>query len=238
YVSPDFRTHSVAYFLMPLFKAHDRAVVEVFCYSDVIRPDAVTARFSGLADHWVSALGMPDDTLAERIRADKIDILVDLAGHTAHNRLRVFASKPTPVQVTYLGYSNTTGLRTIDYRFVDDVTDPPGVADACASEILLRLSGGFLCYDGPKDAPQPASPPCLRTGAVTFGSFNNPAKVSPETFDAWARLLMGQPNARLLLKGKPFADEATRAMFLAGLNERGIGGERIQLVAWLPSATE
>src|SRR6185437_1128279 len=87
YVSPDFRTHSVAYFLMPLLKAHDRTVVEVFCYSDVIRPDAVTAQFSGLADHWFSVLGMADDTLAERIRADKIDILVDLAGHTAHNRL-------------------------------------------------------------------------------------------------------------------------------------------------------
>jgi predicted O-linked N-acetylglucosamine transferase (SPINDLY family) len=238
YVSPDFRTHSVANFLMPLFKAHDRTVVEVFCYSDVIRPDAVTAQFSALADHWLSVLGMADDTLAERIRADKIDILVDLAGHTAHNRLRVFARKPAPIQVTYLGYSNTTGLRTIDYRFVDDITDPPGAADSWASETLLRLPGGFLCYDGPKDAPQPAPPPCLRTGAVTFGSFNNPAKVSRETFDVWAQLLMGQPNARLLLKGKPFADEATRAMFLAGLNERGISSERIKLMAWLPGASE
>lgn len=238
YVSPDFRTHSVAYFLMPLLRAHDRTVVEVFCYSDVIRPDAVTAQFSGLSDHWLSALGMPDDTLAERIRADKIDILVDLAGHTAHNRLRVFARKPAPIQVTYLGYSNTTGLRTIDYRLVDEVTDPPGVADTCASEALLRLPGGFLCYEGPKDAPQPASPPCLSAGAVTFGSFNNPAKVSRETFDVWARLLMGQPNACLLLKGKPFADEATRALFLADLNERGISNERIKLAGWLPGARE
>jgi protein O-GlcNAc transferase len=235
YVSPDFRTHSVAYFLSPLFEAHDHSAIEVFCYSDVIRPDAVTAHLRGLADHWLATVGMPDDAVADRIRADGIDILVDLAGHTAHNRLRVFARKPAPVQATYLGYCNTTGLRTIDYRFVDDVTDPPGAADACAVETLWRLPGGFLCYGGPKDAPQPVAPPCLRTGGITFGSFNNPAKVSAATFDVWARLLTRLPNARLLLKGKPFADDATRAMFLARLAERAIDPERVQLVGWVPS---
>jgi predicted O-linked N-acetylglucosamine transferase (SPINDLY family) len=235
YVSPDFRTHSVAYFLAPLFEAHDHNAIEVFCYADVIRPDAVTAHLRGLADHWLEIVGMPDDALADRIRADGIDILVDLAGHTAHNRLRVFARKPAPVQVTYLGYSNTTGLRTIDYRFVDDITDPPGAADACAAEILLRLPGGFLCYGAPPDTPQPVPPPCLKTGAITFGSFNNPAKVSAATFDVWARLLAQLPNARLLLKGKPFADDTTRAMFLARLAERDIEQERVQLVGWVPS---
>lgn len=236
YVSPDFRTHSVACFLTPLFQGHSRQAVEVFCYADVIRPDAVTAHLRGLADHWLSAVGMPDDALAERIRADGIDILVDLAGHTAHNRLRVFARKPAPVQVTWLGYSNTTGLRAIDYRVVDDITDPPGAADGFASETLLRLPGGFLCYGGAQDAPEPAPPPCLKSGAVTFGSFNNPAKVSAATFDTWARLLTRIPDARLLLKGKPFADEATRASFLARLRERGIAAERVQLVAWLPGS--
>jgi predicted O-linked N-acetylglucosamine transferase (SPINDLY family) len=211
--------------------------VEVFCYAGVIRPDAVTAHLRSLADHWLSTLGMADDALAERIRADGIDILVDLAGHTAHNRLRVFAHKPAPVQVTWLGYSNTTGLRAIDYRIVDDMTDPPGAADGFASETLLRLPGGFLCFGAPKDAPEPAAPPCLRTGAVTFGSFNNPAKVSAAAFDVWAQLLIRSPGARLLLKGKPFADEATCAWFLARFRERGIAAERVQLVAWLPSST-
>ncbi len=189
YVSPDFHTHSVAYFLTPLFEGHGRQAVEVFCYADVIRPDAVTAHLRSLADHWLSTVGMPDDALAERILADGIDILVDLAGHTAHNRLRVFARKPAPVQVTWLGYSNTTGLQANDYRLVDEVTDPPGVSDVFASETLLRLPGGFLCYGGTKDAPEPATPPCLKTGVITFGSFNNPAKVSTSTFDVWAQLL-------------------------------------------------
>ena len=237
YVSPDFRAHSIAYFLTPLFEGRNRQAVEVFCYADVIRPDAVTAHLSGLADHWYSTVGMPNDALAERIRADGIDILVDLAGHTAHNRLRVFARKPAPVQVTWLGYPNTTGLRAIDYRLVDDVTDPVGPADDFASETLFRLADGFLCYSGSKAAPEPAPPPCLKTGVITFGSFNNPCKVSASTFNVWARLLTRLPDARLLLKGKPFADEAARNYLLARLGERGIAADRIQLVAWLPSST-
>lgn len=236
YVSPDFRTHSVAYFLEPLFEARDRHNIEVFCYSDVVRPDAVTEHLRGLSDHWLVTAGMPHDALAERIRADGIDILIDLSGHTSHNRLRVFARKPAPLQVTYLGYSNTTGLSAIDYRLVDDVTDPAGAADAAAVETLFRLPGGFLCYSAPKDAPQPSEPPCLKTGTVTFGSFNNPAKVSAQTFDVWARLLTQLPSARLLLKGKPFADDIVCTAFLARLAERGIAKERVQLVGWLPSA--
>ena len=235
YVSPDFRLHSVAYFVEPLLQGHDRQAVEVFCYAEVARPDMVTARLQGLADHWLVTVGLSDDELAERIRADGIDILVDLAGHTAKNRLGVFARKPAPVQVTWLGYPNTTGLDAIDYRLVDAVTDPIGEADAWASETLVRLEGGFLCYGGLQGAPEPAVPPCFETGTVTFGSFNNPTKVSAATFDAWARLLARLPQARLLLKGKPFADAATRALFLARLGERGVAAERVELVAWLPS---
>jgi predicted O-linked N-acetylglucosamine transferase (SPINDLY family) len=203
----------------------------------VKRPDAVTTRLKGLADHWLVTVGLSDDELAERIRADGIDILVDLAGHTANNRLRVFARKPAPVQVTWLGYPNTTGLEAIDYRLVDAVTDPVGEADAWASETLVRLEGGFLCYGALKDVPEPTAPPCLNTGTVTFGSFNNPAKVSAATLDVWAKLLSRLPQARLLLKGKSFADATTRALFLARLGERGVATERVELVAWQAGTT-
>jgi protein O-GlcNAc transferase len=236
YVSPDFRMHSVAYFVEPLLKEHDRQAIEVFCYAEVKRQDAVAADLQRLADHWLVTVGMSDDELAERIQADGIDILVDLAGHTANNRLCVVARKPAPVQVTWLGYPNTTGLKTIDYRLVDAVTDPVGEADAWASETLVRLEGGFLCYGALKDAPEPTVPPCLKTGTVTFGSFNNPAKLSAATLDAWATLLSRLPQARLLLKGKPFADPATRTLFQARLGERGVAAERVELVDWLPGA--
>jgi protein O-GlcNAc transferase len=137
YVSPDFRGHSVAFFLEPLLKHHDRRQTELFCYAEVSWPDAVTERFRVLADHWVVTVGMSDAALAERIRNDGIDILVDLAGHMAKNRLLVFARKPSPVQVTWLGYPNTTGLTTIDYRLVDAVTDPEGETDAFCERNLV-----------------------------------------------------------------------------------------------------
>src|SRR5579871_3899550 len=235
YVSPDFRAHSVAYFFEPLLAAHDRQVVEVFCYAEVPRRDRVTERISALAEHWVSSVGMLDDALAERIHTDGIDILVDLAGHTAHNRPLVFARKPAPLQVTWLGYPNTTGLQAIDYRLVDPVTDPPGQSDACSSEQLVRLDG-LLCYAGAADAPEPTPPPCVTSGTITFGSFNNPAKISAATLDAWAAVLTPMPQARLLLKGKPFADAATRALYLARLQERGIAEGRVTLDGWASSS--
>jgi protein O-GlcNAc transferase len=238
YLSPDFREHSVAWFLEPLLRGHDRQKVEVFCYAEVTRPDSVTTRLQGLADKWLVTVGLSDEGLAERIRTDGIDILVDVAGHTPGNRLLMFARKPAPVQVTWLGYPNTTGLNAIDYRLVDAVTDPAGEADAWASETLVRLEDGFLCYRGLRNAPEPTSPPCLKTGTVTFGSFNNPAKISGATFDAWAKLLRRLPEARLLLKARPFADAATRALFLAHLGARGIAEDRVELLSWLPGAAE
>ena len=235
YVSPDFRQHSVASFIERLLANHNRQAVDVFCYADVTRPDATTARLQGYTDHWLLTVEISDDDLAERIRTDGIDILVDLAGHTARNRLGVFARKPAPVQVTWLGYPDTTGLNTIDYRIVDAVTDPDEQPCAWASETLIKLEGGFLCYSGCKDAPQPAVPPCCVGGTVTFGSFNNPAKISNLTLDAWCKLLGRLPRSRLLLKGRSFGDVATRASFLSRLVERGVAAERVVLVAWLHS---
>ncbi len=234
YVSPDFRQHSVAYFLEPLLRNHDRIEFEVFCYADVSLPDAMTERLKQSADHWAVTVGRSNEALTEQIRRDGIDILVDLAGHTAKNRLPVFAYKPAPVQVTWLGYPNTTGLKAIDYRLVDAVTDPEGTADAFARETLVRLPEGFLCYRGRDEAPLPGPAPWLATGAITFGSFNNPSKLSAATLDGWAQLLTRVPTARLLLKGKPFADAATRALCLDRFADRGVAAERLELVAWLP----
>jgi protein O-GlcNAc transferase len=237
YVSPDFRQHSVAYFLEPLLRCHDRDAIEVFCYAEVNWPDVRTEQFKTLADRWVTTVGMSDETLAQHIRSDRVDVLVDLAGHTAKNRLPVFASKPAPVQVTWLGYPNTTGLEAIDYRLVDAVTDPDAQDEAVCSETLVRLPGGFLCYGAPGNAPQPGAPPHLSSGAVTFGSFNNPSKLSAATIDAWARLLARLPAARLLLKGKPFACAVTRVSFLERLRRRGVATKQIELAAWLPEDT-
>lgn len=136
-----------------------------------------------------------------------------------------------------MGYPNTTGLDAIDYRLVDFTTDPSKADDACASEILVRLEGGFLCYVGPNDAPMPTLPPCLTSGHVTFGSFNNPTKLSPATLVTWARLLKHLPQSHLLLKGHPFADAATRAYFLSRLGAHGVATERVELVGWVPSGT-
>ena len=235
YVSPDFRRHSVAHFLGPLLRAHDHHAVEVFCYAEVARPDAVTAELQALADHWRVTAGMSDAAVAERIGDDHIDILVDLAGHSADNRLLVFARKPAPVQVTWLGYPGTTGLTTIDYRLVDAVSDPEQDRAARSSETLVRLADGFLCYRAPVDAPPIRA---SDSNVMTFGSFNNPTKLSASTLDVWAALLVRLPQARLLLKGSPFADAPTRALFETRFAERGVAPEQLVLVGHIDGDAE
>jgi len=238
YVSPDLRQHSVAWFFAPLLQAHDRSEVEVFCYADVARPDAMTAHLEVLADRWLNTTGMSDHQLATRIVEDRIDVLVDLAGHTARNRLPVFARQPAPVQVSWLGYPNSTGLRAMNYRLVDEVTDPIGEADQLASEQLVRLGPGFLCYGAPTDAPAPL-PPTTRAGeGITFGSFNNPAKLSPATLDTWSALLRRLPDARLRLKGRPFVEGTSRNAWLAAFQARGVDPARVTLTGRTASLTD
>jgi protein O-GlcNAc transferase len=238
YVSPDLRDHSVSYFFEPLLRHHDPAIVQSVCYAGVARPDAVTARLQGMAGVWRSTVGISDAALADQIRADQIDILVDLAGHSSGNRLLTFARRPAPVQVTWLGYPNSTGLRAMDYRFVDSVTDPPGVADQWACEQLLRIPGGFLCYQPTEAAPEVAPPPVLRNGFVTFGSFNNPSKLTAATLAAWAHLLLSLPESRLLLKGQSFADPGARERFLGHFTGLGIAASRIDLRAQTASTAD
>jgi predicted O-linked N-acetylglucosamine transferase (SPINDLY family)/ADP-heptose:LPS heptosyltransferase len=227
YVSGDFRHHSVAFFFGPLLEAHDRAAVEVFLYSNDVRDDAMTAQLKPRADHWVPIFPLSDELAAARIREDAIDILIDLSGHTNHNRMTLFARKPAPLAVTWLGYPNTTGLKAIDYRFTDAVADPSGEADRQHTERLVRLAPSFLCYRAPEEAGAIAPLPALAAGHVTFGSFNNVAKLSPGTVAVWARLLREVPDARLLLKASQFKDAATRERVTASFAAAGIGRERV-----------
>jgi protein O-GlcNAc transferase len=231
YVSPDFRRHSVAYFVEPVIASHNRKKSEVFCYSDVAVQDEVTVRIRRYADHWMSITGMSDEKAAELIRKDRIDILVDLAGHTANNRLLVFARKPAPVQVSWIGYPNTTGLSTIDYRLVDSYTDPPGLTDPFYTEKLIRMPDCFLCYMPDRNAPVIGGLPALKCGYVTFGSFNYFPKVSQETVAVWSAVLRALPDAHLVLKTRNFSDETTRRYAMEKFTRQGIAAERIELLS-------
>jgi|GEM_PF-393333 len=227
FVSPDFRTHSVAFFLEDVFAHRNRERIEVACYSNTEKQDQFTQRFRELADVWRDITVLSDDEAARIIREDRIDILVDLAGHTRGSRLLIFARKPAPVQVTWLGYPDTTGLDTMDYRLTDAIADPPDVSDHLATETLVRLEGGFLCYK-PSGESYPISPsPALLTGAVTFGSFNNNSKISERVIAVWAKILRKTPGSRLKLKSRSFADFGTRKHILERFDHYGVPSERI-----------
>jgi len=235
YVSPDFRQHSVAYFAEPLLAAHDPGVVEVTCYAAVKKRDDVTERLQSRAGAWRNILGMGDAAAADCIRADRIDILVDLAGHTAGNRLGVFARKPAPVQATYIGYPNTTGLTRMDYRLTDASADPAGAADASLyTEELYRLPRCFLVYRPPPEAPPVAARPGAAAGHVTFGSFNALTKVNGRTVATWATILHAVSNARLVLKNSSLIDAGTQARYRDLFASHGIAAGRLDLVGYMP----
>lgn len=239
YLSPDFRDHSVAYFIEPVLKHHDPQAIEVFCYSEapVRNQDAVTARLKTYATHWLDTFGLSDETLAARIREDRIDILIDLAGHTLGNRLLALAYRPAPVQVTYLGYPNTTGLPAIDYRLTDEWADSPG-QEAFHTEKLVRLSSGFLCYEPTAHAPPVSPSPYEQEGYITFGSFNALPKVNERVVACWARILKALPRSRLLLKERPFKDPAVQEEFAGRFAREGIERDRLELVGWLDRPEE
>ena len=236
FFSPDFRWHSVAYFALPLIAQLDRERFEVWCYSDVARPDQVTARFQQHADRYIPIFGRSDEEVAGQIKADGIDILFDLAGHSGTNRIRLFAAHPAARQVSWLGYPSTTGLPAMDYRLTDALADPAG-NEAYYTERLIRLAGGFLCYLGANDAPVPNALPMLARGYVTFGSFNNAAKIQPETVRLWSRVLQSLPRARLLLKARPFNNPQIAGHVAALFAAEGIAASRIDLRAQTEGTT-
>jgi predicted O-linked N-acetylglucosamine transferase (SPINDLY family) len=199
YVSPNFREHPVGRFLLRLFDAQDHEQTEVFSYSAVRRPDAITRRLRTKSDQWIPTLGMKDDALADRVCADKIDILVDLTMHMRDHRLLTFARRPAPVQISYLAYCSTTGLDAIDYRLTDALLDPPGITDAFYSEKSVRLPRTYWCYDPGIKTPDVNELPALSGRGVTFASLNNFCKVSPQTLDLWIKLIRSVKDSRLLL---------------------------------------
>jgi predicted O-linked N-acetylglucosamine transferase (SPINDLY family) len=238
YLSPDFCAHVVSCFMLPVLRRHDRARFEVFCYHTRAWKDAVTEAMRALAEHWADCAGMTDAAIAERIRADRVDILVDLAGHMAYQRLGVLALRPAPVQATYLGYPNTTGLRAVDYRITDAVADPPGESDRLHVERLVRLPRAFLCYRPGPDLHAVGPPPVERSGRPTFGCFNNFQKLSEPFFDAAAGLLRAVPEARLLLKAKPLMFGSVRARVAARFSRAGVDPGRVELRGWAGSVEE
>ena len=199
YVSPDLREHTVTKFITAAIEHHDRASFELFCYSDVEKPDAITQKLKGLVEHWHETRAMKNMGLEQLIRQDQIDILVDLRGHAADNRMTLFARKPAPIQVTMVGYFDTTGLSTMDYRITDEQQDPPGMTEQLHTEQLVRLPHSCWCYTADDDAPEVKEPPALKNGYLTFGSLNKIVKVSEPCAKLWARVMGAVARSRLVL---------------------------------------
>jgi len=234
YVSPDFGDHPVGCFLLPLFERHDREQFEIICYSGVVRSSAVTGHFRALAGGWRNTVGVSDARLAEMIRVDQVDILVDLALHTAGNRLPIFARKPAPVQVTWLGYPGSTGLPSIGYRLTDAHLDPPGSRSRVtvwSSEEPVRLPDCWCCYDPVGVSPQPNELPALSAQGVTFGSLNNFTKAHEDVLALWAQVLDAVKGSQLLM----FCPEGrARERVLQFFDAHRIGAERISFAGFIP----
>jgi len=236
FVSPDFCAHPVATFLGPLFDGIDRSRFGIVALAQQTVRDETTARLQARTERWIEIQNMSDQAALDAARAVPVDILIDLAGHTSGNRLGIFARRAAPVQVTYLGYPATTGLGEIDYRLTDAWADPVGIAEAHYAERLYRLPQGFLCYRPPASAPAVVASPAAAKGFVTFGSFNNLAKLTDRTIADWATVLSRVPESRLVLKSRPLGDDGTRERIAARFAAHGIGAERLNLLGRLASA--
>lgn len=238
YVSGDLREHSVAHFAEPLLAHHDPGLfrVKVYdTYAGVRKPDARRERLRALAPDWTEAFALNDAQLAQRIRADGVDVLIDLSGLTGGSRVEVFAARPAPLQATYCGYPNTTGLAAMDLRLTDSLADPPGTTEMFHVEHLVRLDPCFLAYTPPVDAPEPIAPG--DPGPVTFGSFNAAAKLTPTTLDLWAGVVRAVPGSRLLIKAMALQSDDLRTPLERALEARGLSG-RFEVLGRVPDARE
>ncbi len=227
YVSSDFREHVVGFNLLPLFREHDHHQFEVFCYAHVRRPDLTTSLFQNYADNWRNVVGITDESLAQIIREDRIDILVDLTLHMALNRLLVFARKPAPVQVTFAGYPGTTGLTAIDYRLTDLYLDPPEFNDHNYSEKSVRLPDTFWCYDSITNGPAVNRLPAHEKGYITFGNLNNFIKINASVLELWAQVLKAVDRSQILIRA---AEGSHRQHTLDFLEQQGVSPSRVNFV--------
>lgn len=227
FVSSDFCAHALSFFIAPLLEGLDRSQFNVTAYSDTKKADAVTESIKYQCDFWRDSSHFTDSQLAAKISADQIDVLIDLNGHTGGNRLNVFAKHVVPIQLSWLGYPSTTGLRSIGFRITDRIADPIGLNDQFFSEQLLRLPSGFLCYKPLETAPNIA--PSDNNGIIRFGSFNNLAKISSLTLDAWAAALSAVPNSTLYLKRQQLINANSSDFFVKEFAERGVTADRLIL---------
>ncbi|MCB2108745.1 MAG: tetratricopeptide repeat protein [Rhodobacteraceae bacterium] len=238
YLSPDFRAHSVAYFFEALLEKHDRTKFEIVLYSNTTRQDSVTDAFRKAADRWVETVGLTDEAFVERIRADGVDILVDLGGHTSGNRLPVCAKGAAPIQINYLGYPDTSAVPAVGYRISDARADPPGDAEKRCTEQLIRLRDCFHCYRPHGRAPDVAPAPHIERKYVTYASFNVLPKVNDGTIAAWSAILSSVPDSRFYIKCKQLRDESVRQRIRDDFARHGIDPNRIEMESFVPSVQD
>ena len=238
FISPDLHQHSVAFFLESVFKYHNAEQIEFVAYSDAVQLDAVSARLRSHVSAWHDTRTLDDAALTALIGSHAIDILVDLAGHSTGNRQAVFGNRAAPVQISYLGYPATTGLRSMDFRLTDAFADPPGMTEHLHSETLLRLQPHFLCYHPALDGPPCNSLPATRNGYVTFGSFNNLAKVTQATLSNWAHILNAVPNSRLIVKALAVSSGEITARWRDKLQSAGIAADRVTFIGYVEDSQD
>lgn len=233
FISPDFRRHPVGYFIQSFLMLHSIDQFEVVCYSDVRGEDDLTKQLIESSDKWRRVYGVKDDKLAEMIQRDRIDILVDLTGHTKDSRLNVFVMKPAPIQITWAGYVGTTGLDAIDYLISDRFQSPEG-SEEFAVERIIRMPDDYICYTPPEYAPEVAPLAALENGYITFGCFNNHAKISETAIAVWCDILKRVANSKLFVKNPSFSDQSTVDRFMLLFEKHGIPPERIRVEGQSP----
>jgi protein O-GlcNAc transferase len=232
YVSSDFRRHPVGRFIEPILANHDRRRFDVICYHAAPVEDETTTRLRAFGHGWRSLAELDDDRAADLVRKDKCDILIDLNGHTHGNRLGVFARQAAPVQATYLGYPDGTGLRSIQYRLTDTTADPPGMTEKLYTEKLVRLAGCFLCFRPPAHAPRVRPARTSANESFLFGSLNQCQKISDFTLGLWAEILLAVPRSRLLLQSLSLCDPQSAARLCERFESAGIDRPRLELIGY------
>lgn len=231
YLSPDLRAHPVSFFIESIFEHHDNNHFDTYVYHDHLLSDKVTQVLQQHVENWRDVARLKDNELAKKILDDEIDILVELAGHTATNRMKILANRIAPIQINYLGYPNTTGLHTIDYRITDHWADPEGLTEKLHTEKLYRLPDGFLCYKPPVNSPDIHPVPAINNHNITFGCFNNSKKINAKVIKVWASVLNQVKGSRLILKSQQYKDEKLKDYFLSIFNKHNIESSRIEFIS-------